>query len=261
MKGGVIIGFFKKLANSVININLYPQMLRQGFGKAVLYLFLFSLIFGTLNSVILGFQLNRDIGNLVTQIKDDIPEFTFKNGELDVNEPMPITYTEPDNTIIIIDTTGGTEPDILDEYESATLVLRDKIINKKNPVETRVFSFQDFKGMSFNKNDVVNLLPYLKWFSVIAGILMWLAFFIGKFFSALLLSIISLIISKIRKTKLSFGQLYSLGIYSLTLPVLIDILLNLFYLDLPNLIYYMIAIIYSWLVINRVKRQAKEISE
>jgi maltodextrin utilization protein YvdJ len=256
IKGGFRMGFFKKLRYSVTEVNMYPQMISQGVGKAFKYLLLFTLIFGTISSMIIGYQLNKDIGNFISQLEKDLPEFTFEKSKLHVEGAMPITYTELDeNTVIIIDTTGGTTPDILEEYESAALFLEDQAIIKRNAVETRVISFAEFADISFDKEDVMNLLPYLKWFSLIAGIVVWIVFFIGKLISAFILSIISLIISKIRNVDLSFGHLYSLSVYSLTLPILLDIVFNLFHFDLPNLIYYAIAIIYAWLVIDRTKKQ------
>jgi maltodextrin utilization protein YvdJ len=254
--------FFKKLRYSVTEVNMYPQMMSQGVGKAFKYLLLLTLIFGTISSMIIGYQLNRDIGNFISQLEKDLPEFTFENSKLHVEGPMPITYTELDeNTVIIIDTTGGTTPDILEEYESAALVLEDQAIIKRNAVETRVISFAEFADISFDKEDVMNLLPYLKWFSLIAGIFVWIVFFIGKLISAFILSIISLIISKIRNVDLSFGHLYSLSVYSLTLPILLDIVFNLFHFDLPNLIYYAIAIIYAWFVIDRTKKQSNVVTD
>lgn len=250
--------FFQKLINSITKPSEYPKMVEQGIGKAIVYLVLFSLLFGTLNSIIIGFQLHKDIGVLISGLNKHIPQFTFEDGELDVKEPMPIIYEIPDSGVLIIDTTGETTPKVLTEYPMATLILKDRLINKSSELETHEYYFSDFQGVSFDRQDVIEFLPYIKWFSVIAGIFIWFAFILGKFISSLLLTLLNLIISSIRKGNLSFSKLYSLSIYSLTLPVLLDLVLQLFNVDLPNLIYYIIALIYGWLAIGSITKRNRD---
>ncbi|MDF0728226.1 DUF1189 domain-containing protein [Cytobacillus sp. S13-E01] len=255
------MSFFNKLMYSMVKFDKYPDMVKQGIGKAFLYLFLFTLLFGTLNSIIIGYQINRDIGKFVTEVSGNIPEFTFSGGLLDVKEPMPIVYDNIDGSTLIIDTDGQTTPGVLDQYESATLILEDRVITKENGFSSEEYSFSDFTGITFDQDDVINKLPLLKWFSAIAAFFVWIGFFIGKLFSALLLSLLGLIIAAIRKTKLSFGRLYSLSIYALTIPILLDILLQIFQTDLHNLIYYAIALVYMWIAMGHFKEPAIESME
>lgn len=256
------MGFFNKLIFSMGKFEKYPDMVKQGVGKAFLYLFLFTLLFGTIHSIIIGFQINKDIGGFVSDISGNIPEFTFSDGILDVKEPMPIIHEDLDGSTLIIDTTGQTTPDILDQYESATLILSDQVITKENGFKSEAFSFGDLVGFTFDQDDVIDKLPLLQWFSFIAAFFVWIGFFIGKLFSSLLLSLVGLILVAIRKKKISFGGLYSLAIYALTAPILLDILLQVFGTDLHNLVYYVIAIAYMWLAMKHFnEKEENEFSE
>lgn len=245
----------------MVDIRRYPDMIAQGVGRAFLYLFLFTLLFGTLNSVIIGYQLNRSIGNFTTDLSNNMPDFTFQNGELDVKGKMPIILRGSKDEVTIIDTTGKTTEDALNQYESAMLILKDRMIVKRNSAETRIISFNEFQDVAFTKQDVVNFLPHLKWLAPIIAVVAWIAFFIGKMVSALFLAIINSIISSIRKIRLSFGRLYSLSIYSLSLPMILDIIFKLFHLKLSGFIYFVIALVYAWLAMGYMKKEAEPIEE
>ncbi|KXG09280.1 hypothetical protein AT864_02510 [Anoxybacillus sp. P3H1B] len=252
------MNFFKKLSYSVGDVRRYPDMVAQGAGKAFLYLLLFALLFGTLNSIIVGYQFNQSIGHFTGTLESKIPEFTFQNGELNVEGTMPIVLDDSKNGAVIIDTTGQTTEDRLNPYSSGVLILKDRMISKQAGGQTQVFLFRDFQGVTFDKQDLVGFLPYLKWLAPIVAVIAWIGFFIGKIFSALFLAIINLVISKLQKANLPFGRLYSLSIYSLSLPIILDLIFKLFHFRLPGLIYYIVALVYSWLAINQIKKQAGE---
>lgn len=255
------MNFFKKLSYSITDIRRYPDMMLQGVGKAFAYLLLFTLLFGTLNSIAVSYQVKQSIGKFTADLKNNLPDFTFENGELNVKEKMPIVIDGSKNDVVIIDTTGKTEEDVLHPYESGMLILKDRLIAKRNTTETRIISFSDFKELSFTRKDVIDFLPYLTWIAPLIGILAWVGFFIGKMLSALFLTIINLIVSNIRKANLRFSQLYSLSMYSLSLPILLDIIFKLFHSNLINVVYYLIALVYGWLVIGYVKKQAELVQE
>lgn len=250
------MSFFKKMAYSVTSIGMYPKMIKQGVGKAFLYLFLLTLIFGTIDSVVTGYNVNQAVGQFADTLKEEIPEFTLKNGTLQVEGDMPMILQETESSVLAIDTTGQLDESFLNDYESGLLVLKHKAINKKNQFSTEEFSFQQF-NLTLTKDNLISWLPYLKWAGVIFGVFAWIFFFIGKMASALFIALIGLIASAVFKAKMPFGQLYTTSIYALTMPILADLIFKLFNMNLPVLVYYVIAVLYMVLAVEKMKRAAE----
>ncbi|WP_085523706.1 DUF1189 domain-containing protein [Tuberibacillus sp. Marseille-P3662] len=247
------MSFIKKLHYSITNVHKYPNMTALGTGKAFLYLFLFSLIFGTIYSVVLGFHVNQSVSRFADHIKNDIPEFRLENGTMHVEADMPMVIDKTANSAFVIDTSGKLDPSYLDQYQTGILILKHQVINKQNGMQTQVYQFSDF-GITFTKSDIVNVLPYLNWVGWIVGILAWVVFFAGKIVSALIVALIGLIARSTYKANMSFGRLYSTAIYALTLPILFDLAIKAFGINLNIFVYYLIAIGYMVLAVRSTKR-------
>jgi hypothetical protein len=257
MGGEDIMPFFKKFYNSVVNINMYPKMVKEGTGKAFLYLFLFTLIFGTISGLMTGYNVNQAVGHFSETVKNELPEFTLENGTLDVQGDMPMILDETEKSVFAIDTSGELDESFLESYETGVLVLKHRAINKQNPLQVQEYQFGNF-NITLTKSDVVNWLPYLNWAGVIAGIFIFVFFFIGKMASALFVALIGLIASAVYKAKMSFGQLYSTSIYALTVPILLDLVFKGFHTSLPFYVYYIIAIVYVVVAVEKMKKPVGE---
>ncbi len=247
------VSFFKKLYYSFTKFDKYPRMIKEGTGRAFIYLLLFSLIFGSISGIITATKLNNGINTFISKVETELPDFTLSNGVLHVEGKMPIILNEENEDLFIIDTSGVTTPDILVNEPAGILVLKDEVIVKQNAFQIQTYRFSDI-GLDLNKDVVLQWLPILKWLGVIVGALVLIFFMIGKLFSALILSLIGLIISAVRSLRLTFGNLYSIAIYSLTLPVILHILLAIFDINLRWYLYYGIAIIIAILAINNIKK-------
>jgi hypothetical protein len=243
------MNFFEKLFSSVATPKMYPRMVTEGVGKAFLYLFLFSLIFGTISAVITWYEVNKGVNGFSDLVKADLPEFTLSDGELHVEGDMPIVLEETSTSIAIIDVSGNTTRGILDNYETGLLVLKDRMITKENNLETTEINFSTIT-FDLTKDMIVTWLPLLQWLSVIAAVVVFIFFFIGKMVSALLVSVLGLIFSAIQKAESRFGQLYSISIYALTLPSILKVFSSLVAISLPWYIYYAIVLVYVWLALK-----------
>jgi hypothetical protein len=247
--GETRMNFFEKLFSSITAPKMYPRMVREGLGKAFLYLFLFSLIFGTISAVITWYEVNKGVNSFSDLVKADLPEFTLSEGELHVEGDMPIVLEETSSSIIMIDVSGETTPDILDNYESGMLVLKDRMVTKENNIETTEINFSTLT-FDLTKDMVVTWLPLLQWLSVIAAVVVFIFFFIGKMVSALLVSVLGLIFSAIQKAEARFGQLYSIAIYALTLPSILKIISSFVAISFPWYIYYAVVLVYVWFALK-----------
>jgi hypothetical protein len=254
------LNFFTKLWYSMTKVSKYPHMVKQGVGKAFLYLFLFTLTVGTIHAGITGYHITQMIKGFNELVKQELPAFTLENGELSVKGEMPMILEESESSLFMIDVTGETSPDVLDKYEEGALVLKDRVIMKESTYEVSELSFNEV-DLYLTKEDIVKWLPYFEWLGAAAALFMFFFFFLGKMVNALFISVIALIFRAIQKVELSFGGLYSMAIYALTLPVIVDVLLSAFWYGLPWYFYYGTIFVFMWLGINAFKHIDRPIEE
>ncbi|PJC47396.1 MAG: hypothetical protein CO034_02610 [Parcubacteria group bacterium CG_4_9_14_0_2_um_filter_35_11] len=65
-------------------------------------------------------------------------------------------------------------------------------------------------------------------------VFLFISYFIGKIFQVLIFSIASLITSRVGKIKIAYKQLLNIGIFSLTLPFILENIISLLSVRIPN---------------------------
>jgi hypothetical protein len=157
----------------------------------------------------------------------------------------------------MIDVSGQTRPETLATYKHGFVVLKDRAVYKKNAVETDSYDFKKLGALSFTKDDVTRWLPLLKWLllPIWLGWCVW--FFCEKFFNALVVVLIGLVVRAILGVKIPFEELYKMSVFALTLSFLLFAFKNGFgfWLPLSTLSYYGTAVVYLWLGLQALKNQ------
>ena len=255
------MNFFTSIYKSVSDFHSYKQFVRNSVGKAITYLLLFSLLLGLISLIRPVYDFNQGISLLVDNFEENIPEFSFENGLLEVSGEMPIIMGDY-NSVVIIDTTGNTGDAILDDYRHGILLLNDRMVQKEASGKT-VTDYSPFQGLSVTKEDVRGWIPLLKWVSVLIIIFGLIGFIIGKFVSALIMSLIGLIINAITKAGLTYGNIFKLSAYSLTLPIFLKVLLGFIPVTLGWfwLIYYGLSAFYMWYAMTLIRKDEVQIAE
>ena len=248
------MGFFQKIFHSVAGFGKYRYFIRQRPGKAVVYLLLLSLILGAVSLIPVVIDFNKTVSEFIVGFDKSVPNFTFENGKLSVEGDMPIIFGEGSSTLII-DTSSQADESLLNDYDTAVLITSDRMI-QKTYANKQVTNFSLMQGLRLNRDDVKRTLPILKLFSVLYMIIGVIVFICAKFISALIASLIGLMINAITGTKLPYRDLFKISVYSLTLPLFIGTLINLTGVHIPflNLIFYLIAIAYLWGAINMINK-------
>jgi len=246
--------FFIQLSNSIINVNFYKMAVRQAIAKGMIYLLLISTVFGFIASIKPAYEYSRGIDLLTGIFQEEIPDFVFKDGKLNINDEMPV-ITGNDSFTIIIDTTGETGREILDDYDTALLVLKDRIIHK-NMTNIQENDFSYFSNLTITKDTIRGWLPYLKLISLMIVVFAVIAFVVVRYLSAFIASFIAFIISSINNIKLSYTSLFNLSAYSLTIPIILVALFKTGSIEIKFfwLIYFFISAIYLWAAIRGIKK-------
>jgi hypothetical protein len=247
------MNFINQLWNSISNFQFYKSLQNESLGKAFLYLTKVVIIFGVISLIRPVAVFDRGVDMAREYFIENIPDFVFEDGELTVTGEQPYIWEDDENNFIVaMDTSGQIEPEILDDYNDGVYITNHYFIVKQDGIEKRELSFSQLVGAKFTKNDVAEWIPYAKWASGFIIIFGLIGFFVGKLWSALLITLFGLIICS---GKLQFTNVYKISIYALTLPVITKTTVGLLGRPIPwiGLVYYGIATFYIWKAIDIIR--------
>lgn len=249
------IGFFTKVKNSITSPASYAEFLKESMGKAVLYLLLLCIILGGIAAIKDIIVYEKAINSISYDLKDKVPDFTFKNGELNVTGKMPIILDGNKDNPLIIDTDQGADASLLNNYSNATLITKTKLYQKQSSSSIRETSLESFKTLNLTKDNLANMLNVIRFLIFLIIIIEPLFFFGFKFIAAFIVAIMGLLINIILKSELSFKELYKLSIYALTLSLILKVLYQLlpFSTGFFSIIYYVVGGVYLALALKHIK--------
>ncbi len=284
--------FYTHFKKSLIDFSYYSELIATNFYTSLKYLFTLLIFVALINGLVLAVVLATylpQIPNFIVKAKSTILSFypsdlvlTVKNSELSTNvqepyylDPVEITRTLnkiPSKKIehfVTIDTAGSMEK--FDQYKTAILVTKNMVIAQKSDGGYEAESFNSFNTanqeliITKDKYDqlVGKFLPYLDQLKTISlglmagAIILWpfvggALYLSNKFLYLAVFSIIFLIIAKIMKKQLSYQKIFQLGMHALTLPIIIDLIQNLFHFYIP-FIYPVIFIAWMMIIISKLE--------
>lgn len=239
------MNFFKTVGNSIYSPWFYSTVLTKSFKQSLGYFLLLILLLTILRLITLVNPLlveaPKALQGIAQELINCFPkdlEIKIKNGQTSINKEEPY-FIPPcmegwDNSSVVIDTKTPYSPAKFEEYKSAAWMTEDAIVYKKSDVESRTYSLSKIQDLTLTRTVTESyykmFLPYLKF---IGPILLILSFFGLYIFYSLrlihLLMIAALIfgLGKIFKKDVSFRQGYKLGLYAITLGLVVDLVINL----------------------------------
>ena len=263
------IPFFKKVIISIKDLDKYYLLISEKVIRSIIYLLEIMIIFALIVSGIMTYKTNNLIDEFSQYVVGNIPNFTIdKEGmKLENEGAYKIDNIENLDLKVILDD----KAEDIDEYEqqieeydgNSILLLKNKmvVIVQGNKMETVYENFLSSNNIeSITKNDIISLLNdnrvqinsiiYISIFGVI-----YFLFTSTTFIDALALSLLVIIISKMAKISIKYSQALTIGISSLTLPIILNLiytstnLLNGFYMEHFQIMYAIISYIYVVAVI------------
>ncbi|MBC8060635.1 MAG: DUF1189 domain-containing protein [Clostridiaceae bacterium] len=253
------MGFFTKVKNSLTSPKSYAEFLKDSMGKAVLYLLLLCIIFGGIAAIKDLITKETYINTLSSDIKNNVPAFTFKNGELNVDGIMPIVLDEDKDYPVIIDTSENADVSLLDDYSTGILITKTKFIQKLATDSTQETPLSSFKSITLSNSNLTSMLNVAKYLILLVLIIEPLLFFAAKFIAVFIISIIGLLLNSIFHSELSFGEIYKLSIYAITLSLILKVLCN--FLPISTGFFSIFTIVYFGLGITYLTSALKSIGK
>lgn len=247
---------FSQLYKSIFDYNSYKYFEKLSMGRVIFYLFFTTIIIGSLGLIKPTYEFRKNASALTDVFMNKVPNFTFKDGELEAYGDMPIIVKENDETIII-DTTGKTDETILGKYKTGIFISKNKFVQKNSNSEQVETKFSKLFGVEFSKQDLEGMLPMLNTVNVFVFLIGLLVYFFGKLFSGIIVALTASIVTSTKQMNMKFEALYKLSIFALTLPSILKVIVQSTgkYLPFFDMAYYAIALIY---VIKAILLKSKE---
>lgn len=235
--------FFQKLWNSITKIEKYPDMAAEGIGKAFIYISKIVAILVVILCLGLVFQTHEILQEGVTYLKNEFPDFSYKEGKLEVFTENRITIAEENSYVgrTIVDTkTEDTQ--IINQYinevtkaGSGIIVLKDKVLLKSKGIAGTInYQYQDIldkmKIQEFTKQTVIELANSSKMISLYISLFITLflysfvMYLLTTLANAVFLSIFGYLATWGARIKMRFLAVFNMSIYALTLSIILNML-------------------------------------
>ena len=246
----VKINFFKKIWYSITQFEKYPVMAIEGLGRALKYLIMLTAIVSIFIMIGSLLQMKNLVDELAKYIHEEIPEFSYVDGNLSFESQDTILIEDVQYDIVdkIVINTLIENQEQKDEMEKNNLAVgttiflfKDEIIlnikTENNELVRQAFTYNDFVTSytgqyveKFDKTDFVQYLNSNKMLNFYAsyGITVLISLLILNIIVALLdsleIAILGWITTTIARIRMSFVAIYNMAVYSLTLSMILNIL-------------------------------------
>lgn len=261
------INFFKRIKISIFNLEKYKIFTKEKFSTAFKYILLLILIITIVLSITSTIQVSGEVSKLVSYIKNDFPEFTYKDGNLQV-DGFVNAFDEEYQAKLIVDTSDKVSDEKIKEYKKdredsiySVILLKDKLIFKLSGDYEYEYHYSDIASSlgigDITKQELVD--NYLNSngmtkINAVIWIYAFLSLFIMNFLTVLedviIVAVFGWLAAKISKVALTFSKSASLAVYSLTLSIILSTIYSVvhtfvdFEIKYFTLLYMLIAYIY-----------------
>lgn len=245
------INFFKKIWYSITKFEQYPAMAAEGIKTSTRYLLILITLVTVAAMVGSLLQTNKLMKDLAQYIQENIPEFSYNDGKLEMNTEEPIVindiqYQGIDRIVIdpSADTAEKKEKDKTDNSMEGIIVFlfKDEIVlvgktSESDKTAEQVYTYsnfiQSYTGtdiQSFNKTDFTNyltserMIPFYTRYGLSIFIYLLIMNVIYALLDAFEIAILGWITGLLAKIKIKFSALYSMAAYALTLSIFLNII-------------------------------------
>nr|WP_314460625.1 DUF1189 domain-containing protein [uncultured Clostridium sp.] len=256
------MNIFKELILSLYDFKSYKEFVKNKRMKVFLAGVVLMVIYFSLTMIVPFLRFQFKTGGFVKIIEDYVPDFKLSGGTLWVEEPVEYEEggmyiyinTSPDTSFYDADEIGEY---IADYYQVILMDSEKVIIKNKGEIIERYFSDLD---MDFSRGKLQQWVPSA-YLIIIAFMLLAFIFMTALFFfGVLVVALIGMIASSCMKYRLTFGQLYQMGVYARTLPLLLKAIVSFLPFSIPmfGIINFGLSVLYIVLAIQKMKESDLE---
>ena len=246
----VNINFFKKVWYSITKFEQYPAMATEGLPRAIKYLVTLTIVVTIVAMIGSLLQMNKLVNSLAQYIEQNIPDFTVTDGKVNMEIERPIIienvqYDSIDKIIVnpLAETDEQKEQSEKEETIAGTTIFffKDKIILKSKIDDEQTarqeYTYSEFVASytgenisNFNKTELIEYLTSQKMaqFYIRYGLSIFVYILLINIIYALLdtleIAVLGWFTSTLARIRIRFVAIFNMAVYSLTLPMILNIL-------------------------------------
>ena len=163
-------------------------------------------------------------------VNDKLPDvdIAIKDGLVESSVPQPYIFKDKSNFAFVLDTNG--KPEDLNDYDSGLIILKDKVVAKNQPNETRIYELKDVKDFYVDKEVITSWIKKntTKLWGIVVIAITILGVFLSIIFWAWNLggyagwAVVLWLVSKLLKGNLDFANSFKLVVFAAVLPTIIS---------------------------------------
>ena len=212
--------FGMEVWSSVTSVKFYQEVIRRSLREGLVYFSFLILVVTLILTVRFSFDIAKGLAEFEMWSRENLPDIVIEKGEVFVDVPQP-WQEEAGDFVVIIDTTGEIEK-IDDYYPHGLLLMKDRLLLKRGPYETRRYDLSKVESFRFDPETARRWRQVGQWFlPPLLAFFLFFYFWVGKFVQVFLFSLISLLANWAMKKGLSYKTLFTIGLYAMTPPLLL----------------------------------------
>lgn len=234
------IGFLKRIKTSIFNVEMYDVFAVEKITKALGYFVKLIIVFSLLVSIGITYKFSNMYNTTKDCIKNEIPEFTYRDGILVLQEEQRVDINNENLMVpkILIDTTEdeAKQEELTNKIKReplAVLFLKDRVLlNIPQQEETVLYKYEEiaknYNVNEFTKQQLVEFVDSIQAsslyvsFYISAAIYVFFIYIIVIASDVLILSLLGFATSRLVRMKLKYLPIINISIYSLTLSILLN---------------------------------------
>ena len=237
--------FLKKIKISIFDFEKYQELATENVLKTLLYISIILIIFCLVMAGVYTYKFIIAVNDVRDYISENVDNITYENNILNVVPKNGEEITRIDNEILGIKVIINTQTndnqkieDSINEIKSignGILILKDKVLIKNELLNVPVeYSYKDvteqYNINVLNKQEVLDLLtintmkPVMFMFLAIMLIYLFIVYWLSTLMDIVVLSIMAHIVALISRMRLKYSAVYNIATYSLTLPMILNII-------------------------------------
>jgi hypothetical protein len=245
------MNFLNKIQSSIYSPEFYSKIAKQSFGSAISYYLILAFLLTVITAAFPIYSFltggRNELQTFTDQIKDIYPselEVEVKNGTVTTNVEEPYFIPVPsedknasaEGNLVVIDTKTPFSAKQFNEYGTFVWVTKDTLVMKTDDdsAQLRSFDLSEVSDVTLNKNRVNSFIAKLSpWLNLVYPVVVILILFgvfmlyTSRLIYLLLLSAVIMLLLKLIKKPLKYADAYKIGLYAVTLGLLIETAVNL----------------------------------
>lgn len=222
------LGFFTKIKKAIFNFEEYTKFIAESTKKAISYFIKILLIFSLIVTCALVYQMNIEVDKAIKVVKEEFPEFSITNNELQMQDGKDFNYYFEDLNFQVI-MSEALETEEINNYENCLILLKNKMTLKYSGYVAEV-TYKNAQINNTSTKEIVEFIETQNWKMAYGTI--GLAIFIISFIvysiifllDIITLSLLGLISGMLIRTVFKFKDMLKISIYAMTLPIILYLL-------------------------------------